>query len=202
MTAVIVVCYMFLLVYSWAWLGFEMTVRVPFSKREFVIMRPFSNLKWLIGIFLVLGFISFIIWIIGSALLNLSIFCQATSPALYAYATYLVAVYWLGFSIVALVLIKMKYGDAIKTYIANQLEEPDQAELEEKIFRKKFNEYDKEKNGTIDKSLLSAFITDLGIYVPEEDMPGNYTLNNALPHFPVFHMHISAIFYICLFILS
>jgi hypothetical protein len=81
-------------------------------------------------------------------------------------------VYWLGFIITALTIIHKKYGDAIAEYIANQMEQPDQGELEEKIFRKKFNEYDEEKNGTLDKEKLSAFITDLGIYIPEEDMPG------------------------------
>lgn len=47
--------------------------------------------------------------------------------------------------------------------------------MEEKIFRKKFNEYDKDKGGTLDAKELSSFITDLGIYVPEEDMPGLIT---------------------------
>lgn len=135
-------------------------------------MRPFSNLKWVIGAYMVIAFTSFIIWIIGGALLSFGVFCQITAPSLYAYCSYLVAVYWLGFSIVAVVLVKMKYGDVIATYIANQMEEPDQAELEEKIFRKKFNEYDKESTGTLDKSELSKFITDLGIYVPDEDLPG------------------------------
>ena len=47
--------------------------------------------------------------------------------------------------------------------------------MEEKIFRQKFNDYDKDKSGTIDAKELSDLITDLGIYVPGEDLPGLIT---------------------------
>ena len=80
--------------------------------------------------------------------------------------------YWLGFSIISVVMIKMLFGERLAAMIAASMEKPDQAELEEKIFVKKFNEYDKDKGGTLDKNELSRFIQDLGIYVPEEDMPG------------------------------
>jgi hypothetical protein len=153
-------------------MGFKLTWKIPYTTREVTVFAPFTSVKYLAWVYGILGFTSFLIWVVGATLQNLAVFCLKTSPGLYSYTLYLNAVFWLGFCIVALVIIQKQYGAAIAEYIANQMEEPDQAELEEKIFRKKFNEYDTEKNGTIDKDQLAAFITDLGIYISDNDMPG------------------------------
>jgi hypothetical protein len=165
-------CYIFLLVYSWSWMGFKLMWKIPYTTREVTLFAPFTSVKYLAWVYGILGFTCFIVWIVGASLQTLSIFCLETSPSLYSYTLYLNAVFWLGFCIVALVVIQKEYGEAIMAYVASQIEEPNQDELEEKIFRKKFNEYDNEKNGTLNGDQLSAFITDLGIYIPENDLPG------------------------------
>jgi Ca2+-binding EF-hand superfamily protein len=65
----------------------------------------------------------------------------------------------------------MKYGNQIAAVVADSMKGPNQDELEEQIFLKKFNEYDKQKTGSIPKEKLSEFILDLGIYIPDEEMP-------------------------------
>ena len=153
-------------------MGFKLKWKIPYTTREVTLFTPFTSVKYLAWVYGILGFTCFIVWIVGSSLQNLAFFCVETAPSLYSYTLYLNAVFWLGFCIVALVVIQKEYGEAILAYIHSQIEEPNQDELEEKIFRKKFNEYDTEKNGTLNADQLSAFITDLGIYIPENDLPG------------------------------
>lgn len=153
-------------------MGFKLKWKIPYTSREVTLFAPFTSVKYLAWVYGILGFTCFIVWIVGASLQNLAFFCIETAPSLYSYTLYLNAVFWLGFCIVALVVIQKEYGEAILAYITSQMEEPNQDELEEKIFRKKFNEYDTEKNGTLNADQLSAFITDLGIYIPENDLPG------------------------------
>lgn len=174
-TLAMVCCYFLLIIYSWVWLGFTYRLKVPYTKTFYTITLQFSSMYWVAGAYVVLGVFSFIVWIFGAYLLNNAILCGSNAPTLYSFAVYLSTIYWLGFTVVALVLINQIFGEEIKAFVKDQMDEPDQNEMEEKIFRKKFNEYDKDKSGTLDAKELSDFITDLGIYVPEEDMPGLVT---------------------------
>jgi len=169
---VVVVCYMFLLVYTWVFLGDRIIVEIPFTTKKVCVLAPYTDIKWLGGVYLILLITSFIVWIVGSYMLQLSKFCRVTSPLLYSFTLFTVAFYWLGFIIVVIMLFKMKYGQQLIDAVAEQLKEPTEAELEEKIFRKKFNEYDKDKVGTLPRESLPAFLQDLGVYVPDEEMPG------------------------------
>ena len=171
----LVVCYFFLLVYSWVWLGFTYKVTLPTSKDPYHIIWQFSSMFWVAYAYGILALVSFIVWIIGASILNLGVFCKDTAPRLYAFAVYLNTVYWLGFAIVGAVVVNKIFGDRIKEFLLDAMEEPDQNEMEEKIFRQLFNKYDKEKTGKIDSSNISTFVTEIGIYVPEEDMPGLIT---------------------------
>ena len=130
---------------------------------------------WVAGAYGAIGLFSFIVWIVGASILNLGVFCADTAPRLYAFAVYLNTVYWLGFAIVGAVVINKVFGDKIKEFLLDSMDEPNQDEMEEKIFRQLFNKYDKEKTGVIDTSNLSQFVTEIGIYVPEEDLPSLIT---------------------------
>ena len=171
----IVVCYIFLLIYSWVWLGFTHKVYLPTSREPYYITHQFSSMYWVAGMLAAVGVLSFVVWIVGAAILNLGVFCEATAPRLYAFAVYLNTAYWLGFAIVMAVLINKIFGDKIKEFLLDAMDEPNQDEMEEKIFRQLFNKYDKDKSGVIDASDVSSFVTEIGIYVPEEDMPGLIT---------------------------
>lgn len=120
----IVVCYTFLLVYSWVWLGFTYRIKVPYTKTFYTITIQFSSLYWVSYAYMAVGSFSFIVWIIGASFLNLGAFCADTAPRLYAFATFLNVVYWLGFAVVCAIVINKVFGDVIKTYIADQLDEP------------------------------------------------------------------------------
>jgi len=69
----------------------------------------------------VLGLTSFIVWIVGSYLLQLAYFCSTTSPGLYQYTQFLVVVYWLGFVIVILSVVNMRFGLFVTILIKQQM---------------------------------------------------------------------------------
>jgi hypothetical protein len=69
----------------------------------------------------VLGLTSFIVWIVGSYLLQLAFFCATTSPGLYQHTQFLVVVYWLGFVIVVLSVVNMRFGLFVTTLIKQQM---------------------------------------------------------------------------------
>lgn len=171
----IVICYFFLITYSWVWLGFNYRIKVPYTKTYYNITYQFSSMYSVAFVYSLLALSSFVVWIFGASTLNLGIFCADTAPTLYAFAVYLNTSYWLGFAIIGAVVIQKVFGDAIKDFLLDAMDEPDQNEQEEKIFRKQFNKYDKDKSGTLDSSQLSDFVTDLGIYIAEEDLPGLIT---------------------------
>lgn len=157
----VVLCYLFLLVYTWVFLGDRIIVKVPFTTKEVCLLAPYTNLKWLMWVYAVLFVTSFIVWIVGSAMLQLSRFCAVTQPLVYSFTVYLVTVYWIGFCIVSIMIFKMKYGKFVMDQLAEQMREPTEAELEEKIFRKKFNEYDKDKTGVLPRESLPTFLQAL-----------------------------------------
>jgi hypothetical protein len=170
-SAAITICYLFLLVYSWVFIGDRIRLKIDFMRVDRVIFVPFSSLKWLMGFYLVLGVASFIIWIVGSVLLQLGWFCATTSPGLYSYVTFLVTVYWMGFIIIVLYVIKLIFGQEIMGMIKEQIRAPTMQEVEERIFKRKFYDIDKEKSGVINRDDMTRLLTGLGVYVPSEEMP-------------------------------
>jgi hypothetical protein len=170
--AAVAICYLFLLVYSWLFIGDKFVVKWDFMfKYQFTLAYPYQSLKWLMIFYTIIGFTSWIVWIVGTVLLNSSFLCVSTAPKLYSYTLFLVACYWLGFVIIILSLINIMYGDRIQDFIKAQLTGASQSELEERIFRKKFLEFDKEKTDRISKEDGPALLMGLGIYVPDEELP-------------------------------
>jgi hypothetical protein len=170
--AAVAVSYLFLLVYSWIFIGDKLVFQWDFLfKLHFTFAYPYHSLKWVMIFYIIIGFTSFIVWIVGTALLNSSFLCIATAPKLYSYTLFLVACYWLGFVIIILSLINIMYGDRIQQFIKDQLTGASQAELEERIFKKKFLEFDKDKTDRISKDDGPALLMGLGIYVPDEELP-------------------------------
>jgi len=135
------------------------------------ILAPITSMKWLMTYYAILGFTTFIVWIVGSVLLKLGVFCVTTAPELYAYTLFLVAAYWMGFIWVILYLIKLNYGSNIVGMLKEQMKAPSMNELEDRIFRKQFNEFDKEKEGKVATSDLPALLQSLGVYVPDAEIP-------------------------------
>ena len=139
--------YMYLLVFSWVFLGDEIKIGVILSDHKFTILRPFTSLQWLIMIYFAIGLFAFIVFIVYTALLAQSSFCALTSPLLYKFSSFLVASWWIGFCVVIGYLIKLFFGSDIASFIHDQTREHTNEEMEERIFRKVFNEYDKDREG-------------------------------------------------------
>lgn len=170
-SAAVAVCYMFLIVYTWVFLGDNMYFTIPFTNVTFKVLRPFASMWWLMGFYAVIAITSFIVWCVGSYLLAASVFCAVTSPLLYQFSSFLVISYWLGFSVVVAYLVKIVFGRDIAGFVKDATREHTVDEVEEQIFRKKFTEYDKERDGEISSDDLASLIQSLGVYVPDDEIP-------------------------------
>lgn len=138
---------MFLMVYSWVFLGDTVQFSLPMSPIKFTILTQFTSLTWLIIFYVIVFIIAFIIFIVGSVMLSLSSFCAITAPGLYKFTSFLVVSWWLGFSIIIAYLVKFYFGADIAGFVNEQTREHTVEEVEERIFRKVFNEYDKDREG-------------------------------------------------------
>lgn len=167
----IFISYIFLLVYSWAFLGEKIWVDIPFTGVGFYMFVPYTSLRWLISVYLCIFFLSVIFWIVGAWLVAQSVFCAFTAPLIYNFALFLVVTYWLGFFVAIGYLIKLKFGLAIQGAIRESARNPTMDELEEKVFRKKFKELDKAGKGKLPKSELPKLLLGVGLYIPDEELP-------------------------------
>lgn len=169
--AAVVVCYLFLLVYTWLWLGDTLYFEIKLIDFKKAILWPFSSIKWLMAYYIVIFFTSMIVFAVGSAILNNAELCVATTPRLYSYVSFILGIYWLMFAIIVFFTIKQAFGDNIAKAIVSATSAPSQSELEERIFRKKFAEFDLEKDSTIPNQDFPAFLQALGVYVPDDEQP-------------------------------
>ena len=169
----VIISYVFLLVYSWVFLGDTITVVIPVFEKKVTLTRPFRSLKFLIFYYAVIGSVATIWMIVYSAIFSNgeTAMCIYETPSLYFFSSFVLFVFWFGFTIVGLILVNKKFGGMILEQLNNMFKEPTPEEMEERVFNKKFAEYDKEKVGYIPNEELSQFINDLGIYMPDEELP-------------------------------
>jgi uncharacterized membrane protein YciS (DUF1049 family) len=163
-------CYLFLLVFTWVYLGDTITISLPSLGIEFKLFTPFKSLRFIATLYAVIAIASFIVWLVGSVLLNLSVFCEATAPGLYKFSTFLVATYWLGFIIIFLLLTKFFFGSNIAKMIKESTRASTIDEVEERLFRAKFDQYDVEKENRIPVEKVPLVLEDLGVFVPPEEL--------------------------------
>jgi len=147
-----------------------MTISIPALGFEWTVLRPFKSLKWVVFAYFVVGVVSFIIWLVGSVLLQLSIFCVSTAPTLYQFSLFLVAIYWLGFIITVIYTIKMFFGQNLVKIFKETTRASTVEEVEEKLFRARFDQYDVEKENRIATDKVPLMLEDLGVFVPAEEL--------------------------------
>ena len=169
--AVIAVCYLFLLIFSWVYLGDTITVRFPIIEADWTILVPFTSLKFLMRLYLVLGITSFIVMCVGGGLLTLSKLCVDTAPRMYSLTLFMVAVYFMGFIVVCILLTKLAFGSQIFNFIKEAARAPNQNEFEEKIFTKSFGEFDRDKNQTMQRDDFNQLLQNIGVYIPDSEQP-------------------------------
>lgn len=147
-----------------------MTISIPAMGFEWTVLRPFKSLKWVVFTYFVVGVVSFIIWLVGSVLLQLSIFCVDTAPTLYQFSLFLVVIYWLGFIITVIYTIKMFFGQNLVKIFKETTRASTVEEVEEKLFRARFDQYDVEKENRIATDKVPLMLEDLGVFVPAEEL--------------------------------
>ena len=165
------------MVYSWVYLGDNVYLSLPMSPVKFLILHQFTSLTWLMIFYFVVFLVGFITFIVGSFMLSESSFCAYTAPGLYKFTSFLVVTWWLGFSIILAYLIKLYFGSDIASFVTEQTREHTAEEMEERIFRKVFNEFDTEREGFVQKDDFENIVQGLGVYVPDSELE---TLKNTL----------------------
>ena len=104
-SAVISLCYFFLLVYGWIFLG------SPLKYKRYTLLSPFTTLHSIIPIYCLLALLSLGVFAFGTSLLSSgSLFCKASTPLLYFYALYVTGIFWIGTAIVVINLIRIRFN--------------------------------------------------------------------------------------------
>lgn len=169
--AMIVVAYLFLLIYSWIWLGDEFYFEIEVLNFKRIILWPFQSMKWLMFYYLIIFFTAMIVMAVGTFVLNNAALCVTTTPKIYSFVGFTLAIFWIMFTVIVIKMIGLAFGSSIVSFIKEKTTAPSQGELEERIFRKKFAEFDKDKEGQIDAGDFPQLLQELGVYVPDEEQP-------------------------------
>jgi len=104
--ASVAVGYIYLLVYTWLFLGDDLVF--PFTQTT--VLMPFTSLKWVVTFFTAIAIASFVVNAVGTYGLIFGITCAGTAPTLYNFAAYIVVVYWLGFFTCVFGLVRVVLG--------------------------------------------------------------------------------------------
>lgn len=166
----IVLSYVFLILYSWVYLGDNYSLYIPFLGKEVTILKPITSLRFLSWMYLLLALFSCICWGIGSFYLAQSIFCITTAPRLYSFTLFVIVSYWIGFFTIVFYIFKLMFGRKIAASLVDGVRAPTDQELEEQIFRKAFQKLDMRKRNRIKTTDLSKLFTEVGVYVADEDV--------------------------------
>lgn len=167
----IVLCYLFLILYTWVFLGDFIKISLPLVNMSVTILRPITSMRFLMNIYIALGFCSFIVSCVWAYFLSQATFCVASTPLLYSFSVFCVIMYWFGFGAILYYVMKLIFGSVIKAKIHEVAQAPTENDMEENIFRKLFKEIDRKKQGKIPKEELPRFFRGLGVYVPDEEIP-------------------------------
>lgn len=162
--------YLYLLVFSWVFMGEDMFLRIPALGVNRQILFPFKSLKWIMGAYLIVGIVSFIVAIVGAALMSLAIFCKDTAPELYQYSLFLVSLNWIGIFVVVVYVVKLSYGGNIAQFIQEKTRQETIAEVESRLFQRKFAEFDPENTKQVKREDALKVLQNLGVFIPEEEL--------------------------------
>jgi len=168
-SAMIATSYLFLLIFSWVYFGDTFRLKIEFFSIDMVVLAPFKSMKWIMYYYGIVAFMSFIVGIVGAVTMSMAIFCVTTSPELYTFSLFLVVMYWLGFFIVGTYIFSLFFGGHVAELIKEQMREETLEEVEERLFREKFQVYDREREDRITREQFPLLLQDLGIFVPADE---------------------------------
>lgn len=169
--AMIVVGYLYILLYSWIWLGDEFYIEFELLSIKACILWPFQSMKWLMAYYIIIFFTAMIVMAVTTAVWNLAALCINTTPKLYSFVSFCIVIWWIIFTVILVKVGGIVFGASLLRIIQEKTTAPSQNELEERIFRKKFAELDRDKEGVIDASDFPQLLQELGVYIPDEEQP-------------------------------
>lgn len=161
--------YIYLLIFSWVYMGETMSINISALGVNRVILAPFKSLKWVMGAYLGVGILSFIFAIVGAIILSLAIFCKDTAPTLYNYSLFLLVINWIGFFVIGFYLVRLFFGGRIATIIKQTTRTETMQEVESRLFKRKFEEFDVQKEGRVPRDVMNQILEGLGVFVPEDE---------------------------------
>jgi len=167
----IVVSYLFILVYSWIWLGDAFYIEIETLGIKKAVLYPFQSMKWLMFYYFVIFITAMIIMAVATAILNLAFLCLSSTPKLYSFLAFVLTIYWIMFVIIMLKMIGLSFGSSIASFIKEKTTAPSQNEVYERIFRKTFADFDREKLMQVDAVDFPQLLQELGVYIPDEEQP-------------------------------
>lgn len=156
--------------FSWVYLGEDVSLRISALDIDMVVLRPFRSMKWIMYFYAALLFMNVVVAIYGAFLTAQSIFCKNTAPMLYKFSLFLLVTFWLGFFIFIAYCVKFFFGDKITSMIKEKMREDTLEEAEERIFRRTFDDFDPEKENKVRREDIPAILQSLGVFVPDEEI--------------------------------
>lgn len=166
----IAVSYIFLFIFSWIYIGQPYYLKIQFLGVNFLLLKPFKSLKMILFYYVIVGIICFILMIYGTILLQMSVFCKKTAPILYNYTLFLLFISWMSFVVIFIYAIKLYFGKTISNFVKESTRSETLDEIENRIFLKKFNEYDLNSEGVVTREEMKKILESIAIYIPDEEI--------------------------------
>jgi hypothetical protein len=158
-SGVIALCYCFLIVYSWIFIGDSITIN------NVTVLTPFTSLASVIRWYAMLILASILCFGIGSLYLTLSSFCAYTAPALYTYTNTVTKLYYAIAVLCIVNYIRIKYDIKITGWLRDNIAEPTGDQMDTDFFFSCFDKFVDKKKSTfkIVSSLLAPLLRELNI---------------------------------------
>ena len=154
--------YLFLVLYSWIFLGENMSIKIESMKINWHVLAPFSSLDSIIIFYWILGIMTFLLTAVGTFLLFIANSCYRTAQSLYLYVAFIIFINWIGMILIGLSLIRLRCSNITHPSIfAQKTRVATIAEVEETLFLKKFRQVDRRKKGFMKVEVS----TDIYIFV-------------------------------------
>jgi len=201
----VALAYAFLAVYAWIFLGFSVQVKAGFTvlgrrlgwpDRDMTVLRPISSLRTVFRIYAVLAFAAVVTSCYGAFAVTVAVdaLCTRDAPALLSFATFIVILSWIGFSIIFIRLGGLTFGRSLAAKwreLSDAADEDDgQVQFDDegnpiprkprKKKRKRkiqsdldmlediFDKFDKSGDGRLESEELMQFMGELGFDIDEQ----------------------------------
>lgn len=161
----IATCYLFLVIYSWAFLGHQVKIN------GWVILTPFTSLSSLVSWYIVIGIASLVNFAIGALYLYQGSFCAVSTPILFNFAYTISVIYWMVITFVIFNVLKIHYDFSFMRFLVNY-ENTTEEDVETEFFNKKFAMFVNKSVNTfeIPAASLASLLKELLINATEREV--------------------------------